>query len=199
MSFARYVRVMSVVALITLGAALHAQTYSVESGKTSVTLSSSFVTALKDLGVTPGTIGPTTISTGVATFPAVAGAVDVNNLKGQILHSGGLTLADSKARVRLQSYIIDTTGSSPVVTGLVTVNGIIMGRMTLFTIKLPSGITFPLKPTNGDMLSLSNVNLSLGSSAADALNKVFNVTSFMSGMKIGTAKLSLTLYEDAAR
>lgn len=199
MSFTRVARTLSLVLALSFTAALHAQTYTVESGKTSVTLSSGFVSALKTLGVTPGTIGPTTISNWVATFPAVAGAVDVNNLKGQILHSGGLTLADPKARVRLQSFIIDTTGSSPVITGLVTVNGIIMGRMSLFNVHLPSGITFPLKPTNGDMLALSNVTLTLNSAAADALNKVFSVSAFSGGLKIGTAKVSITVYEDAAK
>lgn len=178
---------------------LFAQTYTVESGKTSVTLDAGFVSALKSLGVTPGTIGPTTISNGVATFPAVAGAFDVNNAKSQILHSGGLTVADSKARVRLQSYIIDTVSGSPVVTGIVVVNGVILGRMPLFDVHLPSGIKFPLMPANGDMLSLSNIELTLNSGAASALNQVFGVSAFNSSIKIGNAKLSLTLYEDRGK
>ena len=200
MSFVSIARKLSIVFVLTLAATvLHAQTYTVESGKTSVTLDASFVSALKSLGVTPGTIGPTTISGGVATFPAVAGAFDVNNAKSQILHSGGLTLADSHARVRLQSYIIDTVTGSPVVTGIVVVNGVIVGRMNLFNVHLPSGIKFPLALTNGDMLALTNIELTLNSGAAAALNKVFNISSFMGGMKIGTAKVSLTLYEDRAK
>lgn len=200
MLFTNVFRKVSMAILFTLAATvLQAQTYTVESGKTSVTLSSEFVSALHSLRVTPGTIGPTTISGGIATFPAVAGAVDVNNAKGQILHSGGLTLADAKVRVRLQSYIIDTTGSSPTISGIVVVNGAMVGRMTLFDVQLPSGIKFPLMPTNGDMLALSGIRLTLDSGAAAALNKVFDVNAFMGGLKIGTAKVSMTVYEDAGK
>lgn len=200
MQFAQGIRKLSFVLAFSLCAAvLHAQTYSVESGKTSVALDAGFVSALKSLGVTPGTIGPTTISGGMATFPAVAGAFNVNNAKTQILHSGGLTLSGSKARVRLQSYIIDTLSGSPVVTGIVVVNGIIVKRIALFDVHLPSGIKFPLMPANGDMLALSNIELTLNSGAATALNNVFGVNAFMGGMKIGKAKVSLTVYEDRGK
>ncbi len=184
-----------VYALAWATTAAQAQTYTMESGKTSVTLSAGFVSALQSLRVTPGTIGPTKISGGVAGFPVVAGALDLNNAKGEILHSGGLTLANSAKRVRLQSYIIDTTGVSPVITGIVTVNGVILGRIPLFNLQLPSGLKLPLKPS-GDVLTLKGVGVTLNAGAAKALNMVFNVSAFQGGLKIGTANVSAVVNAD---
>lgn len=176
----------------------YAQTYTVESGKTAVALSSGFVSALQSLNVTPGVISPTVISSGAASFPVVAGALDLNNLRGEILHSGGLTLADSNTRVRLQSFVIDTTGSKPKITGLVVVNGVLAGRIALFDLQLPAGIKLPLTPSSGGSLSLKGVGVTLDSTAAAALNKVFKVTAFQGGLKIGTASVYVMARSDSA-
>lgn len=176
----------------------YAQTYTVESGKTSVALSSGFVSALHSLNVTPGVIGPTMISSGTASFPVVAGALDLNNLRGEVLHSGGLTLADTNTRVRLQSFVIDTTGSKPMITGLVVANGVMVGRIALFDLQLPSGIKLPLTPASGGTLTLKGVGVNLDSTAAAALNKVFKVTAFQGGLKIGTASVYVMARSDSA-
>ncbi len=173
------------------GAAI-AQTHTIESGKTTVTLSSGFISALQSLHVTPGVIGPTTISGNAAGFPVVAGALDVNNAKGEIIHSGGLTLANSGKRVRLQSYTIDTTGGAPIITGLVTVNGVFLGRLPLFDLQLPSGLKLPLTPS-GDVLVLKGVGVKLDATAAKALNMVFSVSAFQAGLKIGTANVTTVI------
>ena len=193
MHFGRFMKNLAVVITVVLAAsAAIAQTHTIESGKTTVTLSAGFVSALQSLHVTPGTIGPTTISGGAASFPVVAGALDVNNAKGEIIHSGGLTLADSAKRVRLQSYTIDTTGAHPLITGLVTVNGTLLGRMPLFDLQLPSGLTLPLKPS-GDVLTLKGVGVTLDGAEAKALNMVFSVSAFQAGLKIGTANVTTVI------
>lgn len=173
-----------------------AQTYTVESGKTTVALNSGFVAALQSLNLTPGVVSPTTFVRGQADFPVVAGALNLNNLRGEVLHSGGLTLAHAKARVRLQSYIIDTTGSKPVITGLVTVNGKLVGRIPLFDLQLPAGIKFPLMPNEAGGLWLKGLAVSLDSTAASALNSVFGVTAFQGGFKIGTATVYALVRSD---
>jgi len=167
------------------------KTTTIEGGRTTVALSSGFVSALGSLGVTPGTVSPTHLRNGTVNFPVTGGAIDLDTAASQILHSGGLTLVAGQTRVTLQSFIIDTT-SAPVITGLVSVDGKLLGRLPLFDLALPRGITLPLKPYDGQII-LKGVGVSLDSAAAGALNSVFHVTAFKGGFGIGTAKVVIDL------
>lgn len=175
--------VVGLVALALCTNALAQKTRTVENGRTSVMLSADLVNALQALGVTPGTISPTRLHNGNVSFPATGGAIDLKTLRGQILHSGGLTFTAGSTEVRLQAFIIDTTRTSPALTGLLVVNGALVGRAVLFDIALSNAkIKLP-----EDDLKISDVVLTLNESAADTLNKVFGVTAFKSGLPIGTA------------
>lgn len=164
-----------------------AQTRTATGGVTYVKLSSEFVAAAQALNLKPGTVAPSVIfQGGTAAFPVVAGAIDLKSAKGELIHSGGLTLtSQSGTRVRLQSFTIDTTGT-PVLTGLVVVNNQLLGRLPLFTLQLPSGLSLPLQPNNG-LLNLKGVGVKLTSHAATALNTVFKVDAFKGGLSIGQA------------
>ncbi|MGA3034964.1 MAG: hypothetical protein ABSD70_16890 [Terracidiphilus sp.] len=183
-----------IVALAMLASANNAsaqETETIEGGRTTVALASSFVSALDGLGVTPGTVHPTRLHDGTVDFPVTGGAIDLDTAASQILHSGGLTLTAGQTQVTLQSFIIDTTGS-PVITGLVSVNGKLLGRLPLFDLALPSGITFPLKPRDGRII-LKGVGVTLDSTAAGALNSVFHVSAFAGGFGIGTAEVIIDI------
>lgn len=167
------------------------ETETIEGGRTTVALASGFVSALGSLGVTPGTVSPTKLHNGTVNFPVTGGAIDLDTAASQILHSGGLTLTAGQTKVTLQSFIIDTT-SAPVVTGLVSVDGKLLGRMPLFDLALPIGITLPLKAYDGQII-LKGVGVTLDSTAAGALNSVFHVSAFHGGFGIGTAKVVISL------
>jgi len=147
------------------------------------------VTALQTLGVTPWTIAPSRLRTAGANFPVTGGAVDLKSLKGEIIHSGGLTLTAGKTQVRLQGFTIDTSGTAPLLTGLVTANGVLLGRVPLFDINL-SGASVRV---NDGILTITGVGLTLDKAAAAALNHVFDVKAFTSGLPIGTAKVTAVL------
>lgn len=165
-----------------------AQTNTAIFGETRVQLSSEFVSALGTLGVAPGTVFPTRLSRGAVNFPVVAGAIDLTNAKGELLHSGGLTLTAGTTKVQLQSFTIDTTGAQPVISGIVSVNGQLLGRLPLFDLVLPSNIKLPLAPRGG-WITLSGVGVKLSATAAGALNSVFNVNAFTGGFNIGSANV----------
>ncbi len=172
--------------LLSCTAAFAQKTKTVEAGGTSVALSSDFVTALQSLGVTPGTVEPTKLRNGKALFPINGGAIDLKTLKGEIIHSGGLTLTAGSTQVRLQAFIIDTTGSSPVLTGLVVLNGGLLARVPLFDLNLSrSSIRL-----DGDDLRVRGVGLTLDKVAAAALNQIFAVSAFKAGFPIGTASVT---------
>lgn len=183
--------VVALAMLVSANSAFAQKTETIEGGRTTVALASSFVSALGSLGVTPGTVSPTQLYNGTVNFPVTGGAIDLDTAASQILHSGGLTLTAGQTKVTLQSFIIDTT-STPVITGLVSVDGKLLGRLPLFDLALPSGITLPLKPYDGQII-LKGVGVTLDSTAAGALNSVFHVTAFKGGFGIGTAKVIIDL------
>jgi hypothetical protein len=156
-------------------------------GSTRVALGSVFVGALGSLGVTPGVIFPTTIEGGVANFPIESGILELATAKGEINHSGGLTLSAGGTTVRLTSFLIDTTGAAPVITGLVAANDAVVGRIPLFNL-IPEGLTLPLSAGAG---ALRGVRVELNETAAGALNAVFGVTAFTAGFPIGTAEVNV--------
>lgn len=183
--------IMALAMLVSPNNASAQKTETIEGGRTTVALASGFVSALESLGVTPGAVSPTRFRNGTVNFPVTGGAIDLDTAASQILHSGGLTLTAGQTTVTLQSFIIDTT-SVPVITGLVSVNGKLLGRLPLFDLGLPSGITLPLKVYDGQIV-LKGVGVTLDSTAAGTLNGVFHVSAFKGGFGIGTAKVIIDL------
>ena len=180
------VRMLAALVILCVGA--FAQSPNVVTGTTYVTFSKSFVTAAQSLGLSLGTVSPTEVVQGTAGFPITGGALEIDNAKGEILHNGGLTIRAGSTTVRLQDYVIDTTGASPVITGLVVVDGKVLGRVPLFNVLLPANFTLPLRPKNG-ILDVKYPKLTLTSTAATALNQVFGTTAFKSGFYIGFARI----------
>jgi hypothetical protein len=166
-----------------LPTAAKAQTVSLFGGETKVVLSSGFVSALGTLGVKPGAVGPGSLYGGVATFPITLGVADLALPKVEVGHAGGLSLTAGSTKVELLNFDIEVLDSSPVLTGIVTDNGAIVGRVPLFTIASIGNVYQPNKET----LSIQDVSLTLTSTAASALNSIFNVKAFSGGFGIGTA------------
>lgn len=183
--------IVALTMLVSTNSASAQKTTTIEGGRTTVSLSSGFVAALGTLGVTPGTVSPTRLYDGTVDFPVTGGAIDLDTAVGQIVHSGGLTLTAGSTTVTLQSFIIDTTGA-PVITGLVSVDGKLLGRLPLFDLTIPGGLTVPLKPSDGQIV-VKGVVVNLDGTAAGALNSVFHVSAFKGGFGIGTAKVVVQL------
>lgn len=159
-----------------------------QAGHTSVELSADFVAALGDLGVAPGTVYPTELESGKVNFPITSGVIDLDTAKIQLLHSGGLTFKAGWTEVVLSSFIIDDTATAPEISGLVTVDGKLLGRLPLFDLVLPKGIELPLTPVD-NLIKLSGVGVKLDPTAASALNTVFKVKALKGGFEIGTASV----------
>jgi hypothetical protein len=155
-------------------------------GFTSVQLSDDLLGALTTLGITPDTIAPGALSESTVRFPISGGGIDQATLAGDIFHVGGLSLtnADGTTTVELLNFIIDTTGQQPVLTGLVTNNGDLVGRLPLFNLSLANAQVV-MAPFN---LSIQGVDASLTADAAEALNAVFGVDAFVEGLNIGIAE-----------
>jgi hypothetical protein len=168
-------------------------------GRTSVWLSHDFVDALVTLGVSPSAISPGSLSLrrGLVRYPIPAGVIDLDTLKGDVFHSGGLALEAGGTKVSLYNFVISTTGSTPVLTGIAAVNGNIVDRIPLFDLAL----TKDPRVTRWGGLRLGAVDVTLNPVAAETLNAVFGIEAFSGGFPIGTAYLRSHItgvdYEDA--
>ncbi|WNZ24299.1 hypothetical protein HJG54_16500 [Leptolyngbya sp. NK1-12] len=75
-------------------------------GLTSVILSTELVNALGTLSVQASGFDKTRIQNGIASFAITGGAVDLDRIKVEIIHSGGLTLRAGNTEVNLTDLVI---------------------------------------------------------------------------------------------
>jgi hypothetical protein len=174
--------VISLSLLLGAGAAQAEPTAQVAKGRTAVELSDDFLGALTALGVEAAPLGPASLRRGWASFPIPAGALDLETARGDVFHSGGLSLRAGATKVQLLNFVIDTQ-AEPVLTGLVSVNGDLVGRVVLFDLTLNEA---PVVWRSG-WLVIRSVDVTLSAGAADALNGIFGVDDFTEGLPIGEA------------
>ncbi|KST63720.1 hypothetical protein [Mastigocoleus testarum] len=163
-------------------------TYSANpNGQTSVVLSTELVNALSSLNVHAGGFGNTQITDGVAIFPIIGGATDLDSTRVEVSHSGGLSFRAGDTEVNLTDFVISNLEDGTVLTGLVSVNGDIITRAPLFNLEIGSIGTS--EDRGGSNLDIDNVNVTLTDVAANVLNEAFGVTAFVPDFNIGTAKV----------
>ena len=168
-----------------------------EGGKTSVTLSPVFLQALATLKVAPAATAPGRLvarqGAVVASFPITTGAIDAGTLVAEVDHVGGLSLTAGSTVVKLSAFLINLPGSgTPTLTGLVTANGSLVGRLPLFDLAVSSkGVS-----AGEGRIRVSGVGVTLDAAAAQALNQVFKVTAFKEGIPIGTATVDAFVGEE---
>ena len=111
-----------------------------------------------------------------------------SNARGEVPHSGGLSLTKGATQVLISDFVIETT-SSPRLTGIVTANGTIVGRIPLFNLALPQ-LVLPLQlPPGPETLLIEGNRVTLTAEAATALNGAFGTTAFTPGFNIGIASV----------
>ncbi len=158
-------------------------------GATTVNLSSDFTGALGTLHISPNSAFPGRLARNRATFPITTATLDSATLRGEISHAGGLNLRRGSTIVRLESFVIDTTGAGGIVlTGLVSANGSVVGRIPLFDLTLPASFL------DVTLIRLNGISVTLRPEAAAALNAVFETTAFTAGFNIGTASVTATAF-----
>jgi hypothetical protein len=163
----------------------------VRGGETDVKLSNDLVSALGSLNVEALGFGSTDIRDGIAEFGITGGAADLDTTKVELIHKGGLSLKAGTTTVDLTDFVISNLGDRASLTGLVTVNGDLVARASLFDLQV-GGVA-----ASGDkdhpVLNLDNVQVKLSSEAAGTLNQAFGVSAFTPGFNIGTADVEALL------
>lgn len=172
-----------------------APTRSFSYGYTGVKLSSEFTGAITALKLDVKAFKGSVLRDGNAYFGISDGDIDLANAKAEIAHVGGLRIAAGNTVVELRDFIIDTTGTKPVLTGKVIANDSFVGRIPLFDLTLPA-LTLPLADTLHAPFKIPGVKVNLTDTAANALNGVFGVTAFVPGFPIGEATVNSSLFRN---
>jgi hypothetical protein len=192
-------------------------TVDVKTGMTSLVLSETFNAALTTLGTTTRKIIPGQFVKGRQThrFPIRGGAFDTETLQAEILHSGGVNLSSTTVAVSLTDFIITLPAPveeppvdpnappvdpneppvepppGPSLSALVTVNGHLLGRISLFTLDLTgTGLAKPHQMPKNKKLTLDGVALTLSAEGAAALNAAFAITTLLEGDSVGTLSVN---------
>jgi len=160
-----------------------------ERGYTEVVLDANLIPTLNSLGVSLAPLPTSTLfnaSEGIAYFPITAGIFDPVSTTAEIAHSGGLVLSSSNTQLVVSSFLINVPSSgSPVLTGIATLNGALVGRIPLFDINL-SGVSISYAMMK---LTIANAMLTLNGDAAATLNAIFGTSAFTAGIPIGVGEV----------
>ena len=167
-------------------AAYAQQTQNVVYGRTTITMSQTFLNSLVRSGATLTDLSGNTVTSAGNTFTAVAGALNTSSKAGEIFHTGGYVLAGAGQTVRVQDFDIDTTNTSrPVISALFVVNDTVYGRVVLFDLQATSSFMFTAMPGSG-VANLSGITMSIDAAGANALNSIFGGPVTSAGTAVGT-------------
>lgn len=153
-------------------------------GATALAIDAAALGALTSLGITPGVVGPATLSQTTASFPITGGEAKLDLAAALVRHSGGLSLTKGATVVRLTDYDISLGGSAgPQL--LASLNG---GADKVAILDLD--LTGVSPSVDGRAITVPGVTARLTAGAAQALNQAFGTSAFAAGLVLGRATVS---------
>src|SRR4051794_40074148 len=170
----------------------------VPGGSTAVTLDQGFVSALGQLGLTPGTVGTATLSNGTVSFPITGGTVTLYDkesgyrpwVQGVLLHqTSGLSLTAGGTTVQLTNFTVDP-GKPARVFGDVSVNGKLAAPSAPI-FNLDGSTLKPVTMGSDGSAVLAGTRVLLSEEAAGLLNQTFNTSAVQPSLLIGTATITV--------
>src|SRR5947208_14816857 len=134
-----------ILALACMPSLVHAQspsqTPSVDFGRTTVQLSSSFLNSIQGLGAVITDLHNHPLQNNSFTVRATGGAFDLATSAGEIQHTGGLLVNAAGTIIRIQNLILDTSNSNTlVITADYVINDHFAARIALFKVQSPDGL-----------------------------------------------------------
>jgi hypothetical protein len=181
------------IALACTPSLMHAQspsqTPSVDFGRTTVQLGSSFLSSIQGLGAVITDLRNNPLQDNSFTVRATGGAVDLTTSAGEIEHTGGLLVNAAGTILRIQNLTLDTSNpTNIVITADYIVNDHFASRVALFSVQPPPTLTLPLQLQSG-VLQVNGLVLTLAPAAASTLNSIFGGPVVQAGSNIGTANI----------
>jgi len=157
-------------------------------GVTTLRFAPSFESTVATSGLTLGAVGESSVLQGLFLFPVAEGAIDIDSGRGEILHGGGFQLVAQNLDVTFLNLIMDTTGATPFVTGVLVVNNAMTLRIPIFDAQLPP-LTLPLDIRRGT-IDIPATTFTLRPEAVEILNRIIASPTFTSGQPVGTSEMT---------
>ena len=172
---------------------LPAQTRTIGYGRTVVQLSAPFLQQFASLGAVITDLSSQPLVNGTSTFRVTEGAIDLQTAAGEVEHSGGYLVVAGGTTIRIQNLTLDSSNpQAPVLTALFVVNDKFVGRIALFNLQVPAGLTLPLQPVAG-VEQINGFTLFLAPAAATEINAIFGGPAVQAGTNLGTANVYTVL------
>jgi hypothetical protein len=163
------------------------QTPSVEFGRTTVQLSSSFINSIQGLGAVITDLRNNPLQNNSFTVRATGGALDLTTSAGEIQHAGGLLVNAAGTILRIQNLTLDTSNpTNLVITADYIINDHFASRIALFNVQPPAGLTLPLQLQSG-VLQVDGLVLTLAPATASTIDTLLGGQYVQAGENIGTA------------
>ena len=185
-------------ALAVVCAPLMAQTQvssltpSIEYGRTTLQFDPNFLAMLPSLGATIADLNNNPLQNGSITFRATGGSIDVTTAEGEVQHTGGFLINAAGTVLRIQNLTLDTSNlAALVVTAEIIANDHYAGRIALFNLAPPPGLTVPLQPQSG-VVDVKGFTISLTQAASSAIFGIFGQT-IPAGTLMGTQETYVVL------
>jgi len=169
------------------------QTPSVDFGRTTVQLGSSFLNSIAGLGAVITDLHNHALQDNSFTLRATGGAVDLTTSAGEVQHTGGLLVNAAGTIIRIQNFTLDTSNpTNLVITADYIVNDHFASRIALFNVQPPPNMGLPLAVQAG-VLQVNGLILTLAPATASTLNTLFGGQVVQAGTNIGTANVYVVL------
>jgi DNA-binding winged helix-turn-helix (wHTH) protein len=85
--------------------------------------------------------------------------------------------------IRLRGFAVETKGGAPVLTCDIDVGNLALGRLPLFELELPLGVSLPVKPDDRLLLKVHGVRVTLTAQASQALH-AFSISVLQGGLRM---------------
>ena len=162
---------------------------------TAIKLDAGFAKALKQLKLTPGTVGKGRLAGGSLIFPITGGNLTVFKpgevspyVIGQLQHdTSGFSLAAGGTKVALRNFNVDPGASR--VYGDVLVNGK-QAATNAYLFSLDGRTLKPLR-TQGNRAVLTGTKVKISPVAAPLLNQTFKTKAVKAGLLVGVATITV--------
>jgi len=189
MKLIRNITALVVLQLCLLSVAFASPTARITSGTTTVALTRSFALATHGTGIFASLGAPASQRNGLLRFKIREGQIDTVNLRGELIHEGGIRFSNGTNLIEFYNFILDTTGSTPILFAFVRKNNSVVGRLPLFTIRFVD----PILSRSYRYITLPNSPMILRGEAASILNDAFNTNIFNTHTEVGTADITARL------
>jgi DNA-binding winged helix-turn-helix (wHTH) protein len=87
------------------------------------------------------------------------------------------------SEIRLRGFVVESKGGAPVLTCDINVGDLALGRLPLFELELPMGVSLPVKPEDRLHLKIHGVRVTLTAQATQVL-RAFSVSLLQSGLRM---------------